>query len=175
MQSKLVSILRNSAHKFRLVCTTSADLEESIDDGRFDDELFYRVASLPVTLPRSQKYLSDLPEIIKSILAKCTKPHFDAKHIEFTPEALKAMNEYIWPDNVLELQQVVTQVGISAESRMVGSDLLPEKLESAGDWASLDAYSLQMRRSYVAKVLRACRNDRARAAQVLGIAESDLD
>lgn len=175
MQSKLVSVLRNSAHKFRLVCTTSADLEEMTDDGRFDDELFYRVASLPVTLPRLQAHLSDLPEIIKSILATCTNPHFDAKLIEFTPDALKVMNGYIWPGNVLELQQVVTQIATSSESRMVGADQLPDKLKSVGDWATLDAYLSKMRRSYVAKVVRACRNDRSRAAQVLGIAESELD
>ncbi|MDB4473645.1 response regulator [Opitutaceae bacterium] len=175
MQSKLVSVLRNSAHKFRLVCTTSSDLEEMTDDGRFDDELFYRVASLPVTLPRLQAYLSDLPEIIKSILSKCTNPHFDAKLIEFTPDALKAMNEYIWPGNVMELQQVVTQIGTSSESRMVGADQLPDKLKSVGDWATLDAYLSQMRRSYVAKVMRACRNDRSQAAKVLGITESELD
>ena len=174
MQSKLVSVLRNSAHKFRLICTTSADLEEMTDDGRFD-ELFYRVAALPVTLPRLQTYLSDLPEIIKSILAKCTNPHFDARLIEFTSDALKAMNEYIWPGNVLELQQVVTQIATSAESRMVEADLLPEKLKSIGDWASLEDYLSRMRRNYIAKVLRACRDDRGQAARVLGVAESDLD
>lgn len=175
MQSKLVSVLRNSAHKFRLVCTTSSDLEEMTDDGQFDDELFYRVASLPVTLPRLQTYLSDLPEIIKSILSKCTNPHFDAKLIEFTPDAFKAMNEYIWPGNVLELQQIVTQIGTSSESRLVGAEQLPDKLKSVGDWAPLEAYLSQMRRSYVAKVMRACRNDRSQAAKVLGITESELD
>jgi two-component system response regulator HydG len=51
MQKELVSVLRNTAHGFRLICTTSEDLERLTDEGHFHDELFYRVASLPVVLP----------------------------------------------------------------------------------------------------------------------------
>ena len=50
IQKELVSVLRNTAHGFRLVCTTSVDLEALVDEGKFHDELFYRVASLPVEI-----------------------------------------------------------------------------------------------------------------------------
>lgn len=175
MQKELVSVLRNSAHKFRLICTTSADLELMTDEGLFHDELFYRVAALPVTMPRLQECLSDMPELMKSILAKCSNPHLDAKLVEFSPEALKMLHDYAWPGNVLEFQQVINKIGTTTDSRIVGAEQLPGKLRSVGEWASLEDYMRETRRSYVAKVLRACRSDRAIAARVLGVTESDLD
>ena len=48
VQKELVSVLRNTAHGFRLIGTTNEDLEKLVDEGKFHDELFYRVASLPV-------------------------------------------------------------------------------------------------------------------------------
>ena len=51
VQKELVSVLRNTAHGFRLICTTNEDLEKLVDEGKFHDELFYRVASLPLHMP----------------------------------------------------------------------------------------------------------------------------
>lgn len=175
MQKELVSVLRNNAHRFRLICTTSEDLEMRTDEGTFHDELFYRVASLPVTVPSLQQRIEDLPEIIKSILSTCANPHFDAKLIEFSPEALKMMSEYRWPGNVLELNQVVTQIAVATDTRMVGVEHLPEKLKAAGSWLTLDAYLTAQRKDYIAQVLRACQGDRAAAARTLGISEPELD
>lgn len=175
MQRELVSVLRNTAHKFRLICTTSVDLELMTDEGRFDDELFYRVAALPLNMPRLRHCLSDLPDIIKRILAGCSNPHIDAKLIEFSPEAMKLMEDYPWPGNVLELEQVVTRIATTTETRVISDWQMPDKLRSLGEWATLETYLQTKRRSYIAKVLRACKNDRSAAARVLGIAESELD
>ena len=65
VQKELVSVLRNNAHGFRLICTSDEDLEKLMDEGRFNDELFYRVASLPVVLPPLRDRLEDLPDLIK--------------------------------------------------------------------------------------------------------------
>jgi len=175
MQKELVSVLRNTAHRFRLICTTTEDLELMTDEGNFYDELFYRVASLPVTVPTLQQRLDDMPEIVRSMLATCTNPHFDAKLIEFSAEALQALREYHWPGNVRELHQIVTHIAVSTESRMVGAELLPQKLKAVGEWKSLEVYLAEKRRGYIAKVLRACQGDRASAAEALGVSESELD
>lgn len=175
MQKELVSVLRNNAHRFRLICTTSEDLELRTDEGTFHDDLFYRVASLPVTVPSLQHRIEDLPEIIKSILATCANPHFDAKLIEFSPAALRLMSEYRWPGNVLELNQVVTQIAVATETRMVGEEHLPKKLKGSGSWPSLADHLAEQKRGYIARVLRACQGDRAAAARTLGITEAELD
>jgi two-component system response regulator HydG len=61
VQKELVSVLRNTAHGFRLVCATTEDLEKMVDEGRFNDELFYRVASLPLQMPPLRDRKDDIP------------------------------------------------------------------------------------------------------------------
>ncbi|MCF3651165.1 sigma-54-dependent transcriptional regulator [Synoicihabitans lomoniglobus] len=169
MQQELVSVLRNSAHRFRLICTTTADLELMTDEGRFHDELFYRVASLPVNLPPLRSHLGDLPDIIRKTLESASNPNFDAKLIEFTPDALAVLEGYRWPGNFSELHQLVTQISATTESRMIGADQLPMRLKELGQWPSLDQYLAEKKQEYVEMVLRACRGDRGEAARVLGV------
>lgn len=174
MQKELVSVLRNTAHRFRLICTTSVDLEEMTDEGRFHDELFYRVASLPISVPPLRERLSDLPELIKSLLVGATNPNFDVKLIEFTAGAIQALENYRWPGNVLELNQVVSRIAASTESRMITADQLPMKLKDLGEWPDLETYLARQRKQYVSTVLRACGGDQTKAAQILGVDASAL-
>ena len=174
MQKELVSVLRNTAHRFRLICTTTADLEQMTDEGRFHDELFYRVASLPVSLPPLRRHLGDLPHLIRGILSRSTNPHFDAKLIEFDPGALRVLENYRWPGNILELNQVVTRIAATTESRMITADQLPMRLKDLSQWPSLADHLAEQRRQYVDMVLRACRGDRGEASRVLGIEPSEL-
>lgn len=175
MQKELVSVLRNTAHRFRLICTTAVDLEEMTDEGHFHDELFYRVASLPISVPPLRERLSDLPELIKSLLVGATNPNFDVKLIEFTPGALQVLENYRWSGNVLELNQIVSRIAASTESRMITSEQLPMKLKELGEWPSLDIFLSQQRSHYVTTVLRACHGDREKAAAVLGVDPSVFD
>jgi len=174
MQKELVSVLRNTAHKFRLICTTAVDLEEMTDEGHFHDELFYRVASLPISVPPLRERLSDLPELIKSLLVGATNPNFDVKLIEFTPAALQVLENYRWAGNVLELNQVVSRIAASTESRMISAEQLPMKLKELGQWPNLDAYLAEQRSHYVTTVLRACLGNREKAAAVLGVDASSF-
>lgn len=174
MQKELVSVLRNTAHRFRLICTTAVDLEEMTDEGRFHDELFYRVASLPISVPPLRERLSDLPELIKSLLVGATNPNFDVKLVEFTADAIQVLENYRWPGNVLELNQVVSRIAASTESRMVTAEQLPMKLKELGEWPNLESYMAAQRKHYVSTVLRACNDDRAKAAQILGVDVSAL-
>ena len=174
MQKELVSVLRNTAHRFRLICTTSVDLEEMTDEGHFHDELFYRVASLPISVPPLRERLSDLPELIKSLLVGATNPNFDVKLIEFTADAIQALENYRWPGNVLELNQVVSRIAASTESRMITAEQLPIKLKDLGEWPNLETYLAGQRKHYVSTVLRACGGDPNKAAQILGVDTSTL-
>lgn len=174
MQQELVSVLRNTAHRFRLICTTTEDLENMTDEGRFHDELFYRVASLPVTVPPLREHLVDLPVLIRGILQKSTNPYFDAKLIEFTADAMQVLERYRWPGNVLELNQVVTRIAATTESRLVTAEQLPMRLKELTQWPTLANYLAEQRKQYVEMVIRACRGDRGEAARVLGIDYSEL-
>ncbi|MBW7894656.1 MAG: sigma-54-dependent Fis family transcriptional regulator [Opitutaceae bacterium] len=169
VQEELVSVLRNTAHGFRLVCTTTEDLEALVDEGKFNDELFYRVASLPVVLPPLRSRPEDIPLLVKHYAAQSTNPHFDAKLVEFTEDAMATLQAYHWPGNLTELFQVVTKIVSTAEARVVTSEQLPLRLREVKNWPSLAEYLAGQEKQYVDQVLHACQGDKAAAAKVLGV------
>ena len=169
MQEELVSVLRNTAHGFRLICTTSVDLEALTDEGQFHDELFYRVAALPVTMPPLRKHVEDLPQLTRHYAAQATNPNFDAKLVEFAPDALAIMRGYAWPGNLDELGQVVTKIAATASARIVTADQLPLRLREVRTWPSLQEFLSRQEKQYIEKVLHACAGNREEAARVLGV------
>lgn len=174
LQKELVSVLRNNAHVFRLICTTSEDLEVLTDEGRFHDELFYRVASLPVHLPPLRDRLEDLPALVRHFSAHATNPSFDASLVEFSAEAVAVMSSYFWPGNLTELCQVVTKIAATTETRVVTAQQLPMRLRELKCWPKLDEYLKEQQKQYTALVLHACRGDKMKAAEILGVDASKL-
>ena len=168
-QQELVGVLRNTAHGFRLICTTTEDLEKLTDEGRFNDELFYRVASLPVILSPLRERVEDIPALVKYFLAKAANPNFDANLIEFTEDALEILRAYHWPGNLSELGQVVTKVAATTDTRLVTSAQLPLRLKEVKGWPKLGDYLAGQERQYIEMVLNACHGDKAAAAKVLGV------
>lgn len=175
MQKELVSVLRNSSHNFRLICSTIEDLEELTDEGHFNEELFYRVASLPVELPALRDRIGDLPALIKLYTRKAANPLFDANLVEFTEDALAVMRAYHWPGNLVELEQVVTKIVSTTETRVVTSQQLPMRLRELKHWPNLSEYLGGQEKQYVDMVLHACGGDKAKAAEVLGVDAAKLD
>lgn len=169
VQKELVSVLRNTAHGFRLVCTTSEDLEKLVDEGKFHDELFYRVASLPVQMPSLRERTEDIPLLVKLHASQAANPMFDANMIEFTPDALSVMTAYHWPGNVTELQQVVSKIVATTETRVITSQQLPMRLRELKHWPTLSEYLAGQEKQYIDMVLHACHGKKADAAKVLGV------
>jgi two-component system response regulator HydG len=174
VQRELVSVLRNAAYGFRLICTTGEDLERLVDEGKFHDDLFYRVASLPVHLPPLRERGDDIPLLVKHYAAQATNPQFDVNLIEFTDDAMAILAAYHWPGNLTELSQVVSKIVATTESRVITSQQLPLRLRELHRWPSLGDYLAGQEKQYVDMVLHACRGDKAAAAKVLGVNPSQL-
>lgn len=168
-QSELVSVLRNNAHTFRLVCATDEDLEKLSEAGGFNEELFYRVAALPVDMPPLRERLEDIPALLKSVAAKVSNPQFDARQLEFTADALATLRAYGWPGNLDEFNQVISQVITTTESRVITSAQLPLRVHELKDWPPLAAYLAGQEKQYIARVLHASGGDKVKAARTLGI------
>lgn len=174
VQHELVGVLRNTAHGFRLVCTSTADLEKLVDEGKFHDELFYRVASLPVHMPPLRERSEDIPLLVKHYVSQAANPAFDVKTIEFGQEALAVMMAHQWPGNLTALAQVVSNIAANTESRVISAKQLPMRLREPRHWPTLDEFLAAEEKHYVATVLHATRNDKAAAARVLGVDVSAL-
>jgi two-component system response regulator HydG len=174
VQKELVSVVRNTTHGLRLLCTTSEDLEKLVDEGKFCDELYYRVATMPVQLPPLRERLEDVPLLVKHYIAEATNPQFDANLIEFTDDAMAVMTAYHWPGNLTELHQVVSRIAATTESRVITSQQLPLRLRELEHWPTLADYLAGQEKQYIDQVLHGCRGDKAVAAKVLGVAASKL-
>jgi len=174
VQKELVSVLRNTAHGFRLVCTTTEDLEKMVDEGRFNDELFYRVASLPMHLPALRDRKEDIPILAKHFSAQSSHALIDPNMMEFTDDAMAVLCAYHWPGNLTELFQLISKIVSTTETRVITSEQLPLRMQELESWPTLAEFTAGQERQYMDRVLRACRGDRAEAARVLGIDAAQL-
>jgi len=174
IQAELVSVLRNNAHVCRLICASEEDLEKLSEEGRFDEELFYRVAALPVEMPPLRERPEDIPALLKSIAAKVSNSQFDARQLEFTADALGTLKAYAWPGNLDEFNQVISQVITTTESRVVTSAQLPLRVHELKDWPTLEDFLAGQEKQYIARVLHASGGDKVRAAKALGIDPAQL-
>jgi two-component system response regulator HydG len=174
VQKDLVSVLKNTAHGFRLICTTTVDLERMTDEGKFHEELFYRVAALPVQCAPLRDRLEDIPLLVRHYSAQSTNPLFDTKLIEFTDDALAVMTAYHWPGNLTELLQVVSKIAATTETRVVTSQQLPLRLRELKHWPTLAEYLTGQEKQYIDHVLHQSKGDKAAAAKVLGVDVSKL-
>jgi DNA-binding NtrC family response regulator len=157
-----------------LICTSHEDLEKLTDEGSFNDELFYRVAALPVALPALRERFDDLPILVKHFIRGVANPHFDASLVEFAEDAMAQIRAYRWPGNLAELEQVVSKVVSTSESRVITSEQLPLRLRQTDQWPKLENYLAGQEKQYIDLVLHACQGDKARAAKVLGVNVSKL-
>jgi DNA-binding NtrC family response regulator len=175
VQKELVSVLRNNGHSFRLICTSDEDLEKLTDEGRFNDELFYRVATLPVTLPPLRERIEDLPILVKHFTRGAANPNFDAALVEFAEDAMAQLRTYRWPGNLAELEQVVSKIVSTCESRVITAQQLPLRLREPDQWPKLEVYLAGQEKQYIEMVLHACGGDKGRTARVLGVGLSKLN
>jgi len=174
MQQELVSVLRNNPAAFRLICATEEDLEKMAEAGSFNEELFYRIASLPIEMPPLRTRPEDIPAILTSIAAKVSNPQFDSRQLEFTPDALTTLRAYSWPGNLAECTQLISQVITTTETRVITSAQLPFRVQELKSWPTLADYLAGQEKQYIARVLNAAGGDKVRAARTLGIEPTQL-
>lgn len=169
LQRDLVGVLKNQGNSFRLICSSTVDLESQVDEGNFDDELFYRVASLPVQLPALRDRSEDIPLLVKDIASRTVNPSFGSNQIEFTDDAIKTLSAHYWPGNLSELNQVISKIVATTDSRVITSRQLPMRLRELADWPSLADYLAGQEREYISVVLNACKDDKTLAARILKV------
>lgn len=95
------------------------------------------MAALPVTKPPLRSHPEDIAELARHFAARVTNPNFDAKLVEFAPDALSVMRAFRWLGNLVESSQVVMKIASSCAARVITSDELPRRLKEASAWPTL--------------------------------------
>ncbi len=113
----------------RVVAATNRDLQNEVKEGRFREDLFYRLNVIQIRLPALRERKEDIAMLIEHFL----KRYGGDKKFEFTPEALKLIIDYRFPGNVRELENLVERAVTLAESQQLGLSVLPPNLSPASD------------------------------------------
>jgi len=181
-----VGAARNIAVDVRIVAATNEDLEGLIREGRFREDLYYRLSVIPVELPALRDRLSDVPLLVAHFLARLGER--EGRELSIAPDALVALTAYAWPGNVRELENVVSRAGALCDDDRVSLADLPDNVGSAArpasrpgpspvldevatlpDGMSLKAFLKAKERAYIQHVLEGNGGDKERAAKSLGI------
>ncbi|MEJ2463295.1 MAG: sigma-54 dependent transcriptional regulator [Candidatus Thiodiazotropha sp.] len=126
----------------RVIAATNRDLEQEVREGRFREDLYYRLATVTIQLPPLRERKGDIPLIAQSILeASMTQL---GKRVEgFTQETLACMQAYHWPGNVRELQNEIRHMLVMGDEQLLGAELLsPRVLRAAPEEDEADLQML---------------------------------
>ena len=193
LQAKLLRVLqereverlgstRTIALDVRVLATTNRDLRAEVTNGRFREDLFYRLNVMPIALPALRERTGDIPALARRALARFAPGQGQA--FALGPEAERALSAYRWPGNVRELENVVQRAAILAGGSTIEiSDLRFESQDGteaqiappAGPVnAALQSDLRERERELIMEALRAAGGSRQLAAERLGISPRTL-
>jgi len=186
IQEREVQRLGGSAARkvdVRILAATCEDLEELIRARAFRDDLYYRLAVVPIALPALRERLEDLPLLVQSFVAAAAKK-FGREPPELSADLLEHLHRHSWPGNVRELMNCIERMVVLAHGdRLVADDLPPAVRRAAEPPATIDdGFALpvagvrlpELERHLIEQALDRCRGALAPAAKLLGISYKTL-
>jgi DNA-binding NtrC family response regulator len=183
-QSKLLRVLEDHEYypvggerpersEARVIAATHRNLEEMIGDGRFREDLYYRLRVVEIAVPPLRERLDDVPDLAEHLVKRASRTlHHEPQVI--SSEAMDALMRHRWPGNVRELENCLTRAVVLA----TGDVIRPEHLaiaqvpaESPAHLPTLD----ETEKEHVVRVLAATGGHKARAAEILGVSRPRLN
>ena len=111
----------------RIIAATNVNLQQQVKDGKFREDLFYRLNVITVDLPPLRERREDIPPLVEHFIRKFAGEN--EKDVRQTSaEALRPLMDYAWPGNVRELENVIERAVVLAGSSTIGLDLLPDSV-----------------------------------------------
>ncbi len=183
LQSKLLRVLqertfkrvgdnREQELKARLLFGTHSDLSQKVAHNNFREDLFYRIAVIPISLPPLRKRREDIPLLIKYFLKKSSQK-YNLGVNKITPSAVEKLTRYPWKGNVRELENMIENLVVMGEGNSITiHDLFPGS--TAGAATAMGLPLAQVEKEYILKTLESTGGNRSQAARLLGISVRGL-
>jgi len=191
MQPKLLRVLqegtvrrigadRERAVKVRVVVATNRDLETEVREGKFREDLYWRLNVIQLSLPPLRKRPFDIPLLIEHFVNGYAEVS-GAPQLEVSPETLAILTAYAWPGNVRELENVIERAVAMSSGAVMLPDDLPPRLRDDNHVASVLKQAIetqmtlrQLELAYAAETLRRTGGNKSRAAEMLGLDRKTL-
>ena len=163
----------------RIVAATNRDLQQEVREGRFREDLYYRLHVVQIRLPPLRERHGDVPLLAAHFLRRFSEEN--RREFEgFSPEALRALEAYSWPGNVRELENAIERAVVLARGSRIELEDLPETVREAvrqegatpSDRAIVIPFGTPMEeieRRVIEETLRRTGGDKALAARILGV------
>jgi DNA-binding NtrC family response regulator len=189
MQAKLLRVLQEHrlqrlgsesviAADFRLVCATHCDLKAMVDEGRFREDLYYRIHVIHLRIPPLRERREDIPWFVHRYIHAFNRAHPEEKR-RIDPRTEEALTRYAWPGNVRELKHAVERACILSPGPLLGAEaFFGEGLEAGTDQPPssrpLADYLMDCERDYLRMVLEQHGGHMTHTAEALGITRKTL-
>ena len=152
----------------RVVSATNKNLEEEIREGRFREDLFYRLNEVTLSLPPLRDRGDDIHELARYFLQKYGE-QYDSKARGFTNECVKALLAYYWPGNVRQLEARVKKAVIMSDRALLNADDLGIRAGDKRQVRTLDEATEDFKKSYIRECLELNNWNKAETARDLGV------
>ncbi len=166
----------------RIVAATNRDLESAVHAGDFRQDLYYRLAVIPIHLPPLRERTEAIPDLTHHLLGRI-RERLNLKVESVTPGAMKALLAYPWPGNIRELENVLEQAVVLAEGDTLDEDSLSGRLRDAdvvtepgyaSDDLSVKRRCAELERQLIKRALERTGGNRSKAAALLELSPRAL-
>jgi DNA-binding NtrC family response regulator len=162
----------------RVIAATNKSLQEQVKQGKFREDLFYRLNVVRMNLPSLRERQEDIKPLAQHFLDIFSNKYHKAD-LRFSSELYERFAHYQWPGNIRELKNCIERAVILAREPIIGLDLLPERLQGesnvpTGVGISVGLSLAEMEREVIRQTLEHTGGHRKRTAEILGISERDL-
>ncbi|RJO67513.1 MAG: sigma-54-dependent Fis family transcriptional regulator [Myxococcales bacterium] len=197
MQVKLLRVLqtkefepvgssKTEASDFRVIAATNKDLEREVEEGRFREDLYYRLNVIPLHIPPLRARRDDIPRLVEYFVERFNREK-NCRIAGFADEAMSILHSYGWPGNIRELENIVERMVIIKQAGLVEASELPAKIKNG---ATLPAAELggdlpdegldfndevdKLERRMILMALKRTGGNRNQAAKVLNLNRTTL-
>jgi len=163
----------------RLITATNRNLEKEVSEGRFREDLFYRLNVITIHLPSLRERKDDIPILSNFFVIKYTKKY--KKEIKgFAPEAMEALCAYHWPGNVRELENVVERAIVLCKKNTISVEHLPRNVVPDKDDMSVIKIPVgislkEAEKEIIQKTLQMTHGSKKEASKILGISNRKIE
>jgi len=166
--------------EFRLIAATNVDLEKAVKDGRFREDLFYRINVIPIRLPPLRERTEDVPQLAEFFLRRYNT-RFRKRVLGVTDSTMAMMKKYWWPGNIRELENLIERLVAVSDKEFISEEDLPlefhfAQLEPKGTATDslFDNATNTFERNFILRALEKCGWNVTGTSEYLGIPLSTL-
>jgi DNA-binding NtrC family response regulator len=196
LQAKLLRVLQDKTIErlggvrpipvdVRIVAATNQDLEKAMEEGKFREDLYYRLSVIPIHIPPLRERKEDIPLLVDHFLAKFNREK--KREVEgISPEAMELLMQYPWPGNVRELENLIERLVVLKRRGIIRPEDLPDKFRGVSVKQYIDRFVLpedgidftnavqQFERELILQALRKTKGVKKEAAKLLHMKRTTL-